>query len=218
MRGLYPIVDLTTLARHGRPVLAFTEEVLAVRPALLQLRAKDAPAREVLDWLRQLVPRCHAVGTKLIANDRPDLALLAGCDGVHLGQEDLPIGEVRLLAGNRLEIGVSTHDLGQLERALDTRPDYVAFGPIFATASKEAPDPVVGLNVLQQAATLARAAGVPLVAIGGIDLVRAPRVAESGALGAVIGALLPAAEATTVSAGPSPVTERAWALHRALGG
>lgn len=191
LHGLYPLVDLDTLERRGVAPLSFAERVLAARPPLLQLRAKAAGARATLELLRALVPLCRAAGTLLFANDRPDLAVLAGADGVHVGQDDVPLAEVRRFAP-ALRVGVSTHDFGQLERALVERPDYVAFGPVFATPSKQAHEPVVGLDGLERAHGLARGAGVPLVAIGGLDLDRTRAAKAHTELVAVIGALLPA--------------------------
>lgn len=188
MTGLYPIVDLDALARAGHSPLAFAERMLLARPSLLQLRAKHASARDTLSLLDALRPLCRRAGTLLFANDRADLALLAGADGVHVGQDDLPLEAVRRFAPS-LKVGVSTHDLAQLERALSERPDYVAFGPVFETQSKLRPDAVVGLSGLSGAAARANAAGIPLVAIGGITLSHAPALAQLGALAAVIGAL-----------------------------
>ena len=185
--GLYPILDLDLTRTRGLPLVALAERLLAVRPGLLQLRAKAAGARETLDLLRSLRPLCRAAGTLLFANDRPDLAVLAGADGVHVGQSDLDVRDVRRL-WPELRVGVSTHNPVELEHALGARPDYVAFGPVFPTGSKQRPDPVVGLAGLERAA---RAAGVPLVAIGGVDLERAPEVGRLGAIGAVIAALIP---------------------------
>lgn len=189
MQGLYPIVDIDTLAQKGISPAAFAEQVLAARPTLLQLRAKHESSRATLALLDELKPLCDRAGTLLFANDRADLALLARVDGVHVGQDDLPIEAVRRLSPS-LKIGVSTHDLAQLERALAERPDYVAFGPVFATLSKQRPDPVVGLAGLALAAKRAQLSGVPLVAIGGVTLEHAPALAELGVLAAVIGALV----------------------------
>ncbi len=210
MRGLYPIVDTDTLSARGIEPIEFAEQVLAAEPPLLQLRAKRLGGRDTLSLLSALLARCRARGTLLFANDRPDLAMLAGCDGVHVGQDDVPLALVRRLAPG-LKVGVSTHDLDELDRALAERPDYVAFGPIFATASKENPDPVVGVEGLELAAGRAREAGVQLVAIGGITLERAPLIGRAGALAAVIAGLLPE------SAALSEVSSRAQAFQRALG-
>jgi thiamine-phosphate pyrophosphorylase len=189
--------------------MQFAERVLEARPPLLQLRAKHSGAGETLELLRALRPLCSAAGTRLIANDRADLAALGQCDGVHIGQDDLPLPLVRLIAPG-LQVGVSTHDLTQLERALAEKPDYVAFGPVFNTRSKERADETVGLALLAEAHTLARAAGIPLVAIGGINLERSAAVAAHCELAAVIAALQP------VRSSLDGVSESARALHAAL--
>jgi len=209
VRGLYAIADSDVLERHGIEVLAFCDRVLAAAPAMLQLRAKSAPPRQVLAWLRALRPLCSQARVPLVCNDRPDLACLARCDFVHVGQDDLDVDSVRAVAPG-VRVGVSTHDERQLRAALERGPDYVAFGPVFPTGSKANPDPVVELSGLGRAAAIA-SGRVPLVAIGGIDLSRAAQVARHAALGAVIGALLP-------ESGLDGVTARAEALHRALGG
>ena len=189
-RGLYPIVDVAAVRARGLSPLDFAARVLGVRPGLLQLRAKTLGARETLELLRALVPLCRAAGTLLFANDRPDLAVLAGADGIHVGQSDLTVADVRRFAPS-LAIGVSTHDPAELERALAERPDYVAFGPVFATSSKANHEPIVGLDGLARACERALAAGIPLVAIGGIDREVAPSIARLEVLGAVISALIP---------------------------
>jgi len=212
MRGLYPIVDLDSLREFGsspQAIVAFAERVLLARPPVLQLRAKHAGARDTLELLRALRPLCSEFGTRLFANDRADLAVLAQCDGVHVGQQDLPLPVVRKLAPGLL-IGVSTHNLEQLERALGDRPDYVAFGPVYATASKELADPSVGLSLLAQAHAAAVRADIPLVAIGGINLERAQQVAEHAELAAVIAALQPNRGSL------EGVTEAAQSLHAIL--
>jgi thiamine-phosphate pyrophosphorylase len=207
-RGLYPIVDIDTLrARNFSPV-AFAEQVLAARPGILQLRAKSSNARDTLALLRALAPICQRAGCTLFANDRPDLAVLADAPGVHVGQDDLPIAEVRRVSPS-LAVGVSTHTLEQLEAALAERPDYVAFGPVFATPSKADHETPVGLDGLARAHELAKRARVSLVAIGGVDLPRAPAVRAHADAAAVIGALVP-------SDGLAGVTARARALHEAL--
>ncbi|MGD0677633.1 MAG: thiamine phosphate synthase [Polyangiaceae bacterium] len=190
MRGLYAIVDMGALKALDLEPTAFAEAILSVRPAALQLRAKDAAAREVLGLLRALSPMCHRVGVPLVANDRPDLALMAACDQVHVGQEDMPIERVRRLAPG-IGVGVSTHTPDQLEAALAARPAYVAFGPVFATRTKGNADPVVGVAALHAAYLRASAAGVPLVAIGGISREKVHLLVGSADAVAVISELLP---------------------------
>jgi thiamine-phosphate pyrophosphorylase len=190
MRGLYAIVDTKTLRARGIEPVAFARAVLLAHPAALQVRAKDLQPREVLTLLRAISPLCRDVGVPFITNDRVDLAALAACNFVHVGQTDLPIERVRRIAPG-VRVGVSTHTLMQLARALEERPTYVAYGPVFATASKELPDPVVGLAGLRDAAALARRARIPLVAIGGITLDRAAEVGAIADAVAVISGLLP---------------------------
>jgi thiamine-phosphate pyrophosphorylase len=212
LRGLYPIVDVDTLRARGLAILEFAGAVLEARPSVLQLRAKTSGARETLELLRALKPLCRAAGALLFANDRPDLALLAEVDGVHVGQGDLGLTEVRAFAP-ALRVGVSTHRLAELDAALDQRPEYVAFGPVFATQSKSDHEPLVGLAGLGLAGERARAAGIPLVAIGGIGLDQAPEVARHASAAAVIGALMPRAGGAESL---SEVSERARAFHAAL--
>jgi thiamine-phosphate pyrophosphorylase len=209
MRGLYSIVDVTTLAARNIDPLAFAQAVLAARPAMLQLRAKDLPPRDTLGLLRALASLCHCHGVPLVANDRPDLALLAGCDMVHVGQTDMPIDRVRRIAPT-LGVGLSTHNLAQLDVALAVRPAYVAFGPVFTTTSKENADPVVGVAEVRTASARAAIAGVPLVAIGGITLERASELVGVVDAIAVIGDLLPLESSEDFM---REVSARAIALH-----
>lgn len=190
MRGLYAIVDAGALDVRGLEPLAFAEAVLAVSPAALQVRAKNVSARETLALLRELAPMCHRAGVLLVANDRPDLAVLTGCDLVHVGQDDMPIDRIRRIAPG-LGVGVSTHTLDQLDAAIAARPAYVAFGPVFQTSTKQNPEPVVGMAALKTAYLRAQAAGVPLVAIGGITRERAASLVHLADAVAVIADLLP---------------------------
>jgi thiamine-phosphate pyrophosphorylase len=208
VRGLYAIVDVDVLGRAGIEPVDFAQQVLRVRPTALQLRAKSLEARDMLALLERLQALSGALHVPFFCNDRIDLALIAGCDGVHVGQSDPAPAAVRRLAP-ALALGVSTHTLDQLDHALAERPAYVAFGPVYSTTSKREPDPVVGLEALREAGDRCRRAGVPLVAIGGITLERASEIRAAADAGAVISALLPGSQ-TTIEA-------RALALHRALG-
>jgi thiamine-phosphate pyrophosphorylase len=192
MRGLYAIVDVGTLAVRGLDPVAFAGAVLRAQPAAIQLRSKDSASRETLALLRALAPMCHSAGVPLVANDRPDFAVLAGCDLVHVGQTDMPIDRVRRITPH-LRVGVSTHTLEQLDAALAARPAYVAYGPVYETRTKVNPDPVVGLEGIRAASLRARAAGVPLVAIGGITRARARDLVALVDAVAVVADLVPAA-------------------------
>ena len=190
MRGLYAIIDTATLARHGLEPLPFAEALLDVRPAAIQLRDKRGSARDTLSLLRELAPIARRAGVPLFANDRPDLAALARCDGVHLGQHDLPPAEARRVfeaLGVSAAIGMSVHDRDELAVALAAAPDYIAFGPVYDTISKTAAEPTIGIDGLRRLTQAARAqSAVPFVAIGGIDLDRAPEVAAVCPCAAII--------------------------------
>jgi thiamine-phosphate pyrophosphorylase len=191
--GLYAIADVCALERRGLDVERAALAIVAGGPQYLQLRAKKAGAAETLSYLKLLRAPTRRAGVRLFANDRADLAQAAECDGVHVGQDDLPLEDVRRCFPG-LQVGVSTHDEAQFARALEARADYVALGPIFATSSKENPDPVVGLERLRSLCALAEKARVPVVAIGGIDVKSTPDVTRAGASIALISALLPSAE------------------------
>jgi thiamine-phosphate pyrophosphorylase len=212
-RGLYAIVDLTQLARHGLDPVAFAQAVLVARPAALQVRAKEVAARELLGVLRAIGAMCRVAGVPMVANDRVDLAVLAGCDYVHVGQDDLSAERVHRVAPG-LGVGVSTHTPEQLAEALLAQADYVAYGPVFSTPSKVDAEPCVGLDGLAHASARAREAGTTLVAIGGVTLERAPELRKWADASAAIHALLPSSK----EGGYAEVTARAIALHAALGG
>jgi thiamine-phosphate pyrophosphorylase len=173
---LYAIID-SAQTRNLEP-LGVAEVLLSAGVRLIQYRGKTDSSRLLFDICSAMAERVHQAGGIFIVNDRADLARITGADGVHVGQEDLPAEEARrvLLAGQR--VGVSTHTRAQFEEAGATSADYIAFGPIFPTGSKDRPDPVVGLERLREMHGLARR---PLVAIGGITLDNAASVIEAGA-------------------------------------
>jgi thiamine-phosphate pyrophosphorylase len=188
LRGFYAIVDLTApLAQDGRRTLELAARLLAARPCCLQLRAKLASARDFVEVARGLRAFCRAAGVPFCVNDRLDVALAAGADVVHLGQDDLSLADARRLRAEAgrpdLLIGVSTHNLAQAQAAAEGGADYLGFGPIFGTASKLNPDPTVGLDAL---AAVCRAVSVPVVAIGGITLETVAAVARAGASAAAL--------------------------------
>lgn len=173
---VYPITD-TRIA--GIPVEEQVCRLIAGGSTFIQVREKTASSREFYEAAVSAVRIAHGHGARIIINDRVDIAMLAGADGVHLGQEDLPPAEARKLLGEKAVIGFSTHSIEQIEAAVKMPIDYVAFGPIFPTATKERPDPVVGLELLRAAKRAA--GGFPLVAIGGIDNVNFHGVIDAGA-------------------------------------
>ncbi len=172
---LYVILDATLL--NNSP-FDCAQELAAAGVRLLQYRDKSAAARDLLKTSRQLVASVNSYGSSLIVNDRPDVAALAGAAGVHVGQEDLDPEQARAVVGEETWVGVSTHNLEQFRRAAATSADYIAVGPIFPTATKANPDPVVGLELIGQVRALT---DKPIVAIGGITLDRAASVIAAGA-------------------------------------
>ena len=177
---LYAIVDAGCFAAVkdvSAELLSFTEELLAGGATLIQYRNKKGGAREMLLHARELRRVCGAKA-RLIMNDRADLCLAAACDGVHVGQEDLSPEGARAVVGDRLWVGVSTHSVEQLQAADRSPADYLAIGPVFATSTKENPDPVVGLEGVRAARAVTRK---PLVAIGGIARANCRSVLEAGA-------------------------------------
>lgn len=158
--------------------------------SLIQLREKHLSPREFYREAVEALRVARRWGARLIINDRVDIALAAGADGVHLGQDDLRPHAARALLGDAAIIGFSTHDAAQAAEAARMSLTYVAFGPVFDTSSKERPDAVVGLEGLRHARE-AVGAKIPLVAIGGITPENARAVLDAGADSlAVISALL----------------------------
>ena len=173
---LYAIVDAERIGSASP--LAICRILLDAGVRLIQYRDKKASARDLFEACRQLQVSVREAGGIFIVNDRADVALAVDADGVHVGQGDLPVELARRVLGKRKMIGTSTHSLEQVREADETSADYLAFGPIFPTQSKENPDPVVGLAGLREARKLTRR---PLVAIGGITLENAPSVIAAGA-------------------------------------
>ncbi len=209
---LYPVTDCQLSNCTHEEIVRL---VLAGGARLIQLRDKDASAKEMLDAARACLPLTRASNAKLIVNDRVDVALTAGADGVHLGQEDLSVEEARDILGEDKIIGISTHTLDQFKAALETSANYIAIGPVFPTKTKENPSPVVGLDLLREARALADR---PLVAIGGISVERAAEVIEAGADSvAVISALYPFGEIRDFFTKPD-IAGRVRAFIEALAG
>ena len=172
---LYAIVDpLTT----GRAPDALAAALLAGGATLLQLRLKDAGARELLAAATAIVPLARRHGALFLVNDRPDVARAAGADGVHLGQEDLPVAAARRVLGPDAIVGVSTHDLDEARAAEAAGADYIGVGPIYATDSKAGALPPRGPALVRAVRAAVRC---PLVAIGGITAETAPEVRAAGA-------------------------------------
>lgn len=182
---IYPITDV------GLSGISHAEQVRRLvrgGARLIQLREKDRGTARWIDDARDALAAARDGGAKLIINDRVDVAMVIGADGVHLGQDDLPPAEARKLLGPDKIIGYSTHSLEQALAAIELPVDYIGVGPIFSTTTKAAPDPVVGTELLSTIRNTA--AGAKIVAIGGIGADSLLSVLSAGAdSAAMVGAI-----------------------------
>ena len=177
---LYAIVDVSCFAaplRTTAAIVDYAKDLAAGGATLIQYRNKVGTTREMLSHAREL-RRVLGDGVTLIMNDRADICIAAGYNGVHVGQDDLSPEGARIVIGPERVLGVSTHNLEQLQEADAGPADYIAFGPVFATSSKRNPDAIVGLDGIRQARAATKK---PLVAIGGITRANARSVIDAGA-------------------------------------
>lgn len=189
----------------GEPLREFLESVLRAGVDVLQLREKELEARRVLELAEVFREVCDRHRAPFIVNDRADVALAAGADGVHLGQDDLPVGAARHTLGRYAIIGRSTHSPSQLRRAAGEDVDYLAVGPVYETPTKPGRR-AVGLDLVRLAA---REAAKPWFAIGGIDAGNVDAVRGAGAERIVV--------VRAITTADDPV-EAAKTLRRALAG
>jgi thiamine-phosphate pyrophosphorylase len=188
LRGLYLILD--PIVAGSLSLTDLVKTALATGVRLFQLRKKTPHAGEFYDLAVQCCELVRASGGTFIVNDRVDVAQAVGADGVHLGQEDLPLADARAILGPDKLIGISTHNLKQALEADAGGADYIGFGPIFPTTTKEHPAPVVGIAGLREVRVKVR---LPIVAIGGIKAKNVREVVAAGAdCVAVISAVLAA--------------------------
>jgi thiamine-phosphate pyrophosphorylase len=197
MPRLYVILDAGLI--RG-PVQEIARQLIGVGVRMLQYRAKNASAREMLETATSLAEIARTRGADFFVNDRPDVAYLAGANGVHVGQDDLSVEQARAVMGQGRWVGVSTHNLQQFEEAAASSADYIAIGPIFETATKMNPDPVVGTELIRRVRPLTTKS---IVAIGGIRLNKAADMIEAGAdsvavISDILGATDPAEQARQV--------------------
>lgn len=170
--GLYVIITDPVL-----PVEEIAEICVRNEIRYLQVRLKDTDDNTIIKLGKKIKSIIRNSVTKLIINDRPDLALACNADGVHLGQDDMKIESARKIAPN-LIYGLSTHSIEQAKEALQKSPAYIGFGPIYKTPTKKKPDPTVGTDLLREVVEFSK---VPVVAIGGIDLDNFDNVVSTGA-------------------------------------
>lgn len=190
---IYPITDVY-LSKLSH--LEQVEKLIAGGAQIVQLRDKHASPKDFYAAAKEVVEFARPQNIKIIINDRVDISLAAGADGVHLGQDDLPPVQARKILGKKAIIGFSTHSVKQAFEAVKLPVDYIAIGPVFATSTKENPDAVVGTEGVKKVRE--KIGDFPLVAIGGIDFENAQSILQSGADSiAVISALLNPSEQIT---------------------
>jgi thiamine-phosphate pyrophosphorylase len=177
---LYAILDPEQIMEGAADKVL--HDLLAGGAKFLQLRVKALPPSDFLDLARRARTATRSCGCKLIVNDRVDIALACDADGVHLGQEDLPLAVGRKLIGNKI-IGVSTHDLDQAREAEQNGADYIGFGPMFGTSTKDTGYTARGVEMLRQ---IRAGVTLPIVAIGGINEQNVQQVWQAGANSAAI--------------------------------
>lgn len=188
IRGFYPIIDNSLLPSLSNIEIA--RRMLSGGAKILQLRGKGLSSRELLTEAGEIKKLAEEADAIFIVNDRVDIALLSGADGVHLGQDDLPVSEARKIMGDERLIGISTHTLDQALMAETDGADYIGFGPVFETGTKAGSWDARGVPALQK---VKETVSLPVVAIGGINLENVREVISSGVDGvAVISAILTA--------------------------
>jgi thiamine-phosphate pyrophosphorylase len=184
--GLFLVTDRKQTA--GRELVDVLAQALVGGVRAIQLREKDLATVEIYRLGERLLPMTHEAGAALIVNDRVDVAMALGADGVHLTRKSLPPHEVRALVGPGMLVGVSCHGMADVHEAVAGGADYLALGPIYATPSKETYGPPLGPDMLRQARAVCP---ISILAIGGITAQRVPEVTAAGADGvAVISAVL----------------------------
>ena len=195
--SLYLVTDRTLSL--GRSTVEVVRAAIRGGVSCVQLREKGCSTREFMDEARLLKALLAGTGVPLFINDRLDVALAVGADGVHLGQNDLAIADARRLVGNRMIIGISAESVADAVRAEAEGADYIGASPVFTTPTKTDTAPPLGLDGLR---AIRRAVRLPLVAIGGIDADNAAQVLRAGADGlAVVSAIVSAPCPRTAAAG-----------------
>ena len=190
------ITDATLVP--GRDHVAIAQAALSAGADMIQLRDKTSDLRTLLAQARAVQALCRSSGAVFIVNDRLDLALASDADGVHVGQDDLPVEAARRLLGPGRILGVSTHERNQAEEAQARGADYIGFGPMFRTGTKDTGYTPRGLNMLRE---IRAAVSLPILAIGGITLENVVEVIAAGATApAVISAIVAAPDVAAATA------------------
>ncbi len=181
LRGLYAILDETLIVR-GNPRKA-ARSLVECGVGVIQYRAKKAGAGYMLEAAAAINEECSKCGALFIVNDRADVAMISGAPGVHVGQDDLPVSACRKVMGEDAVVGVSTHSEEEIEAAVRNGADYIGYGPVFGTSTKENPLEPRGLDAL---AEVVSSVDIPVVAIGGINVENIGEVRKAGAAGAAV--------------------------------
>ncbi|MCD4718214.1 MAG: thiamine phosphate synthase [Desulfobacterales bacterium] len=182
---LHLLTDTVLQARFSHVEL--TELAIAGGADTIQFRQKSGSTREMIEVARKMKKLCEESDVKFIVNDRIDVAIAAAADGVHLGQDDFPIPLARKLLGEGRIIGGSAATIAEARKCLSEGADYVGFGPVYPTTSKDDAGPVSGIDILKQ---VVEAIPLPIIAIGGVSAENTPEVIRAGAHGiAVISAV-----------------------------
>ncbi len=179
-RRLYGILDLGYV--ESARCVQTAAAMLAGGVGLLQLRAKNFAPADILSLALEISPLCRAAGVPFVINDHPELVESSGADGVHVGQDDISVAEARRLAGPGKLVGLSTHSPSQARAAIAQNPDYIGFGPLFATPTKPDYQPIGTADI----AEVHREVPLPIFCIGGIKRENLPGVLASGARRVVI--------------------------------
>ena len=205
---LHLLTDIVLQSRFTH--MELTEMGIAGGADTVQFRQKSGSAQEMIEVARQMRQMCKDAGVTFIVNDRVDIAIASDADGVHLGQDDFPIPMARELLGSNRIIGGSASNMAEARKCLSEGADYVGFGPVFPTTSKDDAGPVSGIAVLEQ---VVRDISLPVIAIGGINARNTAEVMKAGAYGiSVISAIC-------CQDDPEQATRNLYqALHGALGG
>ena len=179
---IYPLIDTAVCRNGGIDPVALAQACFRGGARIAQIRAKDDSSAALLSLADLIVAAARTTGGRVIVNDRADISMMSGADGVHVGQEDLPVEAARDLVGTAAIVGLSTHTREQVDQALTTSASYIAIGPIFGTTTKDTGYSARGLELIGYAA----GRGKPVVAIGGITLERAAQVVAAGASGLAV--------------------------------
>lgn len=183
MTGAGDVPRLHVLTDERDDVLHLVDVALAAGAPAIQLRRKRDPDADLLALASEVVVRCHRAGAVCIVNDRADIAVAAGADGVHVGATDLPVAAVRRVVGQRLLVGATVRDADAARRAVTDGADYLGVGPVFSTATKQGLPAPIGTTGL---AAVVDAVDVPVLGIAGVTTERVPAVRATGAHGVAV--------------------------------